>query len=103
MIQRFKKKWNIQTNLQLILIFIVVSVTGSAVLVVRKFAFHRLGIEHDTSLLIKIPLYILILVPSYQVLLLVIGGLLGQFRFFYAFQKKSLSFLNFRNKKNDGN
>lgn len=103
MIQRFKKKWNIQTNLQLIIIFVVFSVTGSAALVVRKFAFHLLGIEPATSLLIKIPLYILILVPSYQVLLLVIGGLLGQFRFFYAFQKKSMSFLKFRNKKNDQN
>lgn len=103
MIQRFKKKWNIQTNLQLVVIIIVFSLTGSAALLVRKFAFKFLGIVPETPLLIKIPLYILILVPSYQVLLLLIGGLLGQFRFFYAFQKKSLLSLKFRNKNNDRN
>jgi ferrochelatase len=35
-----------------------------------------------------------VLFPSYQILLLIIGTLVGQFRFFYAFQKKSLAFLN---------
>ena len=94
MFRRFKKRWNIKSNFQLIIIFIVFSVTGSAALVVRKFAFQFLGIQPDTSLFIKIPLYILILFPAYQILLLIIGSLVGQFQFFYAFQKKTLAFLN---------
>lgn len=97
MFERFKKKWKIETNLQLIIILAVFSVTGSAALVVRKFVFHLIGIQPDTSLFIKIPLYVIVLIPSYQVLLLVIGSLVGQFRFFYSFQKKSLSFLKRRN------
>jgi ferrochelatase len=101
MLRRFKKRWNIKSNFQLIIIFIVFSVTGSAALVVRKFAFHLLGIQTDTSLFIKIPLYILILFPAYQILLLIIGSLVGQFQFFYAFQKKTLAFLNPRKKIKD--
>lgn len=99
MLQKFKNKWNIKSNFQLIIIFAVFSVTGSAALVVRKFVFHIIGIQPETTLFIKVPLYILVLFPSYQILLLIIGTLVGQFRFFYAFQKKSLSFLNFRKNK----
>lgn len=99
MLQKFKNKWNIKSNLQLIIILVVFSVTGSAALVVRKFAFQLLGIQPDTSLFIKVPLYILILFPSYHFLLLIIGTLVGQYRFFYAFQKKSLAFLSRKNRK----
>jgi ferrochelatase len=88
--ERLKVKWNIVSNWQLVLIFIVFSVTGSAAMVVRKLVFGWIGITPDTSLWIKVPLYILILVPAYQMLLIVVGSLFGQFRFFYEFQKKSL-------------
>ncbi len=99
MLQRFKEKWKIKSNFQLFIILFVFSITGSAALVVRKFAFHILGIQPETSLFIKVPLYILILFPSYHILLFIIGSLVGQYRFFYAFQKKSLSFLNRKNRK----
>lgn len=88
--ERFKQKWNIASNWQLIAILIVFSVTGSAALVVRKMVFNLIGITPDTSLWIKVPLYIVVLVPAYQLLLLAIGAVFGQFRFFYRFQKKSL-------------
>lgn len=97
MFKRFKKKWNIKSDLQLVIILIVFSITGSAALIVRKYVFDILGVEADTSLFIKVPLYIIVLIPSYQILLLIIGTILGQFRFFYEFQKKSLSFLSGRN------
>ncbi len=99
MFRRFKEKWNIKSNLQLIIILIVFSVTGSAAMVVRKMVFNLVGIQPETSLFIKIPLYIAVLFPAYQILLFVIGSLTGQFQFFYAFQKKSLAFLKFGKKK----
>lgn len=94
MIKKFKKKWNIESDWQLLLIFAVFSITGSAAMVVRKLVFSLIGITPETSLWIKVPLYLLILFPAYQILLIIIGSLLGQFQFFYAFQKKSLRFLN---------
>lgn len=99
MLQKFKEKWKIKSNLELVIILIVFSITGSAALVVRKFFFQLLGIQPETTLFLKVPLYILILFPSYHILLLVIGTLVGQYRFFYAFQKKSLSFLIRKNRK----
>lgn len=95
--KKFKARWNIDSNWQLLMILIVFSVTGSAALVVRKLVFGWIGITTDTTLWLKVPLYILILFPAYQILLLIIGGALGQFRFFFEFQKKSLRFLNRKN------
>ncbi len=99
MLHRFKKKWNIESNFQLIVILFVFSITGSAAMVVRKLVFHLVGIQPDTSLFIKVPLYIIVLIPSYQLLLLVVGTLLGQYRFFLAYEKKTLGRLIQRRKK----
>ncbi|SHJ69627.1 hypothetical protein SAMN05444280_12671 [Tangfeifania diversioriginum] len=96
MIEKLKRKWNIKNNFQLVLILIIFSVTGSASLYVRKFVFSWMEISTDTSLWIKVPLYILIVFPSYQILLLIISGLLGQFRFAWEFEKKVFSRFKFR-------
>ncbi|MGM0620391.1 MAG: DUF6787 family protein [Bacteroidota bacterium] len=91
MLEKLKRKWNIKSDFQLALILIIFSVTGSASLYVRKFVFTWMEISPETSLWIKIPLYILIVFPSYQILLLIISGLLGQFRFAWEFEKKVFS------------
>ena len=98
MLDRFKKKWNINSNFQLIMILIVFSVAGSSTLYVRKFVFNWLGVTADTSLWIKVPLYVIIIFPAYQVLLLLFGTLLGQFKFAWEFEKKVFSRFKFRKK-----
>lgn len=96
MLKRLKEKWNIKSNVQLVLILIVFSVTGSATLLVRKAVFEWIGINGDTSLWLKVPLYILIIVPAYQILFLIIGTLFGQFRFAWEFEKKVFSRFKFK-------
>lgn len=97
MLKKLKQRWNIKSNVQLVLIFLAFSLTGSATLYVRKVAFDWIGITPDTSLWLKISLYILIIFPSYQLLFLMIGTLFGQFRFAWEFEKKMFS--RFRVKK----
>lgn len=96
MLKRLKKKWNIQSNLQLTLILLAFSFAGSASLFVRKAVFSWIGITGETSLWVKIPLYVLIIFPAYQVLFLVIGTLLGQHKFAWEFEKKVFSRFKFR-------
>lgn len=91
MFKRLKQKWNIKSNVQLILILVIFSLTGSASLIVRKAVFEWIGITPDTSFWIKVPLYVLIIVPAYQILFLIIGTLFGQFRFAWEFEKKVFS------------
>lgn len=96
MINRLKTKWNITSNRQLLVILFIFSITGSTTLYVRKFIFEWIGISADTSLWLKIPLYLLVIFPAYQVLFLLFGALFGQFRFAWEFEKKMLSRFRFR-------
>ena len=91
MIEKLKMRWNVASNWQLMVIFIVFTITGSAATVVRKLFFGLVGITSDTSLWLVVPLYIVTLIPAYYILLVIIGSLLGQKTFFVGFAKKSLS------------
>lgn len=90
MIQRLKRKWGVTNDFQFAVILFVFSVAGSSVLVVRKALFALMGLGPETPLWVKIPLWLLIVFPSYQVLLVTIGALCGQFTFFWNFEKKML-------------
>lgn len=88
MLKHLKKRWNISSNIQFVLIFIVFALTGISTLWVQKAIWPFLGLGLETSLWLKILLYVLIIFPVYQVLQLIIAFIFGQFRFFWEFEKK---------------
>jgi len=99
--KKLKEKWGITSNLQLVIIFFVFSITGSLSLYVAKPVLTLLGVEKELlSPWLFWPIRILIIFPIYQVLIVIIGALFGQFKFFWSFEKKMLSRLGFR-KYND--
>ncbi len=100
MFEKLKKRWEINSNLQLILILITFSITGSLSVMVRKPIFEYLSIGPETNLMIKIIMSIIIITPTYQILLLIVGSILGQFRFFWNFEKKMISRFSSKKKKN---
>jgi hypothetical protein len=85
MFEKLKKRWNIDTNFQVIIILIVFAITGSTTVYVKQFIFDLIGISTTTPLLIKIPLYVVVILPVYNLLLLAYGFLFGQFQFFKNF------------------
>jgi len=84
---RLKYKWGIKSNFQLLIIFLVFSVTGSLTLWIAKPLLSLLRIEKE--LWFFWPTRILIIFPVYQILIVIIGALFGQFKFFWAFEKKN--------------
>ncbi len=98
-LDKLKKRYGINSVFQLIIIFIVFGITGTSALFVKKYVFDLIGITDDTPLYFVVPLYIITIIPSYQVLLLAWGFLFGQFNFFWNFQKKSFSRFTRKNKK----
>lgn len=98
MFEKLKKRWEINSNLQLVVILIVFSITGSLSVLVRNPIFEYFSIDADTNIFLRIILSILIITPTYQVLLLIVGTLFGQFHFFWNFEKKMLS--RFQRKSN---
>jgi len=93
MMDRLKTKWGIKSNLQIILIMVVFSLAGMSIGFVRRPLFHLFGIESTTPFWIKTLVYLASIFPIYQVLLLIYGTLLGQFRFFWEKEKKMVQWI----------
>ncbi|WP_396190844.1 DUF6787 family protein [Flavobacterium sp.] len=87
----FKQRWNIDSNWQVFVILVVFAITGSTSAVLSKPILEFIGVTKDTvSGWIYYPLYIILIFPVYQVLLVSFGFIFGQFKFFWAFEKKML-------------
>ena len=91
MFEKLKKRWNIQSNFQVVVILVVFAITGSSTVYIKKLFFDFIGITSETDLLIKIPVYIISVLVIYNILLLIVGAVFGQFRFFLEFEKKFFS------------
>ena len=95
--KKLKEKWGITSNFQLLIIFLVFSVTGSLALCVAKPILDFVGLDKSAvSAWIFWPIRISIIFPIYQILIVIIGALFGQFKFFWNFEKKMLSRLGFK-------
>lgn len=91
-----KQRWGIETNYQLTIILIVFAITGSASAWLSKPFCFWLGITKEDLGYWFTPVRLLLIFPIYQVLLVLIGFLLGQFKFFWTFEKKMLKRLGLR-------
>jgi len=87
--QRFKLKYGIDSDKDGIIIIMVFALTGSLSVKLARPVLEYLGISKDMmSPWVFWPLRILIIFPIYQLLQIAIGSSLGQFKFFWQFQKK---------------
>ena len=91
-----KNKWDIKSNFQLFIIFIVFGLTGSFSLKLAKPVLYYFGFNREIfndSLLGDILYWIIrliIIFPIYQLLLLFFGFIFFQFSFFWKLEKKIL-------------
>lgn len=89
--EKLKKRWGIESNFQIIIIFIVFAITGSVSAKLAAPATEFIGVgKEDVSGWVYWPIRILLIFPIYQVLLVFFGWLFGQFKFFWAFEKKMI-------------
>ena len=88
--RQLKKRWGIESNVQLAIIFIVFAITGSLSAWLSKYACAWLGIKNEDLGFWFTPVRLLLIFPIYQVLLVLTGAIFGQFKFFWAFEKKML-------------
>ena len=102
MLDRLKEKWNIKSNFQILVILVVFAITGSASLYVGKPVLSWLDLQRTNFGSDFIwggfgyySLRLLVIFPIYQVLLITIGSLLGQFQFFWNIEKKMLKRFKF--------
>jgi hypothetical protein len=100
-----KERWNIQSNFQLVKILFVFAITGTLSARLSAPLLDFLGLHRgEINPFIYWPLYIILILPVYKVLILIIGWLFGEYQFFLNFVKKMLSrmgFAKFLNKQDD--
>lgn len=90
LLEKLKERWGVETLWQVGLILVIFSITGYSALYVRRFVFDLFGFDASTPGWLRVITWLVTVVPSYQVLFLFYGFLLGQFDFVWEFEKKSL-------------
>ena len=88
---KLKNLFRVSSTYQLIVVFIVFGITGSLSLVLSEYIS---GLFNFDSIILSIIFVIVI----YQVLLIIIGTLFGEFDYFWEMEKKIIS--RFKFKKN---
>ena len=90
------KKMNIESKVQFIIVMIVFSITGSLSLYLTIELLMILDIKKLISPFIFWPIRVVTLFLIYQVMLIFIASLFGQFSYFWKFEKKFLKRLGFK-------
>jgi hypothetical protein len=90
--EKLKQRWGVTNNWSIVAIILVFSINGSFATWVAKPITSFLGLSLETTNpWLFWPLRILLIFPIYQATLPIVGWLFGQFKFFWAFEKKFLS------------
>ena len=86
---KLKNLFRVSSTYQLIVVFIVFGITGSLSLVISAYISDFFNLDN-------IILSIISVLVIYQVLLIIIGTLFGEFDYFWDIEKKILSRFKFR-------
>lgn len=87
MLERFKNKWQLKSNWDVVAIFIVFAISGSSIMFVRPLWFKIFGVTDATPFWLKFIIWLAMVFPTYQAFLIIYGFLFGQFKFFWAKEK----------------
>lgn len=95
MFKRLQDKWGVSTR-QFWILFIVFGLTGTTTAALTRYITSWLGMDESTFWVWKVLLRVGMLVFGYQAILLTYGFLLGQWAFFWKYEKKLLNKLGVR-------
>ncbi|MEP5612147.1 MAG: DUF6787 family protein [Cyclobacteriaceae bacterium] len=88
-IKKMQVKWELKSLWQVVLVLVVFSCTGFTVLFIKGPILDLIsgGAEREWWMTV---IYILLILPIYNVILLIYGFLFGQFAFFWKYEQKML-------------
>ena len=91
-LNKMKARWGIYSNIQFIIILIVFAITGSLALYLSHPILDILQISTKiNNPILYYSIRIIIIFPIYQIVLIVVGALFGQFNFFWNLEKRTLT------------
>lgn len=96
-VSKLQKRWGVNAN-QVFIILLVFACTGFTIMFLKKPVVSFFTEGGEKSILFSVIYYILIL-PVYNIFLLIYGAIFGQFKFFWEFEKKMFRRMTGRKKK----
>lgn len=95
--KKLENKWVVEYKWEMIRIFIVFAITGSSSVLVGRPFMKLIGVtKENLNGIVYWVLFIVLSLVFYQILLVLFGWLFGQFKFFWAFEKKMLARFGFK-------
>ena len=90
MSEKLLKFFKVDNYFRLFIIFTVFGITGSLSVVLGKYLLIRIFSSNILNSEFYWLIRILLIFPLYQILLIIIGTLFGEFKYFWAIEKKIL-------------
>lgn len=90
LIDKLKSRWGIESSFQVIVILIVFACTGFTALYAREFVFGLLGVTNEFPFWQRALIWVVTILPLYNLFLYIYGTIFGQREFFTLFLKKTL-------------
>lgn len=100
--QKLKERWNVQSGWDVVIILLVFACTGFSILYLKRIIYGWVGLTAESPVWLRWLGTLVIVLPLYQVVLLLWGWIFGKFAFFWAFEKRMVSRLGglFRRREN---
>lgn len=89
LIDKLKSRWGIESTSQVIVILIVFACTGFTALYAREFVFDLLGVTNEFPFWQRALIWVVTILPLYNLFLYIYGTIFGQREFFTLFLKKT--------------
>ena len=90
MSEKLLKLFKVDNYLRLFIVFIVFGITGSLSVILGKYVLITLFTSDIMNNEFYWLIRILLIFPLYQILLIIVGTLFGEFKYFWAIEKKIL-------------
>lgn len=88
-LQRLQTKWKLDSLFQVVMVLVVFACTGFTILFIKNPILNFFGVERGGGQgFLNTLLYLLLVLPLYQIFLLIYGFIFGQFRFFWEKEKQ---------------
>jgi sulfite exporter TauE/SafE len=88
-IKKMQDKWELKSFWQVIIVLVVFALTGSTVLLIKGPILDIISGGNEREWWMT-AIYIMLILPIYNIILLCYGFLLGQFAFFWKYEQKML-------------
>ena len=89
--EKIRSFFKVESNFQLLIINIVIALTGTSSLFFADYILNILLINQNShGNFLYWSIRIILILPIYQVLLIIFGSLFGEFKYFWRMEKKTI-------------